>query len=138
MPTYVREDQASISVTINGTKYGDSWKEVEGGNLEADDAKTRPGGMGKEVAVGGPASRDDLTVRTQMSDITALWNGTLEPLVGNARVSVGISWLGPDRSPLGSGTTRQGILKAVNLPDMGDGADVGLYEIVVSCDEVAA
>lgn len=136
--TYIREDQADIRVSLNGLPFGDSWKEAEGGNLEADDAKARPGGMGREVAAGGPASRDDLTVRTNFSDIVAGWHPTFENLVGEGAVRVTLAWLGPNRVPLGTTTTRRGVLKAANVPDMGSGADVGLYEIVVSCDELAA
>jgi hypothetical protein len=136
--TYIREDQAFISVSVEGVPYGGSWTEAEGGNLEADDAKTRPGGMGREVSAGGPASRDDLTVRIQMSDIVALWHPHFENLTGWGRVKVGLAWLGPNRVPLGTGITRVGTVKAPNLPDMGGGSDVGMYELVVSCDEQAA
>lgn len=136
--TLIREDQADISVTVNGTVYGRSWNEVEGGNLEADDAKARAGGMGREYSAGGPASRDDLTVRINMDDQVALWHPVFENLCGWGRVKVALHWLGPDRVPLGSSTTRVGVLKAPNLPDMGGGSDVGLYELVVSCDELAA
>jgi hypothetical protein len=129
---------ASISVSIEGVPYGGSWAEAEGGNLEADDAKARPGGMGREVSAGGPASRDDLTVRTHLTDVTVTWIPTLENLVGNGAARVGIAWLGTNRTPLGSGNTKRGTLKAVNAPDMGSGADVGMLEIVISCDEQAA
>src|SRR3954463_5503004 len=145
---YVREDMASISVSVEGVPYGGSWGEAEGGNLEADDAKGRPGGMGREGSGGGgsarewppgaPASRDDLTVRTHLTDVTATWIPTLENLVGNGAARVGIAWLGTNRTPLGSGITKRGTLKAVNAPDMGSGADVGMLELVISCDEQAA
>lgn len=134
---YVREDMADISVHVDGVQYGDSWATVEGGNLEADDAKTRPGGMGREVSAGGPASRDDLTVTTQFSDIVAGWHGTLEARVGIGRVKVGINYMGTERSPIGRSQTIQGTLKSVATPDMGDGSDVGMYTLVVSCDESA-
>lgn len=136
--TYIREDQAFISVTVEGVPYGGSWTEVEGGNLEADDAKVRPGGMGREVSAGGPAARDDLTVRIHMSDLVALWHPTFENVCGYGRVKVAIAWLGPNRVPLGTGITRVGVVKGPNLPDMGGGSDVGMYELVVSCDELAA
>lgn len=135
---YIREDEADIRVSLEGTPYGDSWKEIEGGNLEADDAKVRPGGMGREVSAGGPASRDDLTVRLPMSDVVALWHPTFENLVGQGTVGVTLAWLNPNRTPTGATTRRRGTLKAANLPDMGGGADPALYEIVVSCDELAA
>lgn len=135
---YIREDQADIRVSLNGLPFGDSWKEAEGGNLEADSAKARPGGMGREKSAGGPASRDDLTVRTNMTDVVATWHPTFEAGVGYAPVRVTLAWLNPDRTPTGMTTTRQGTLKAANLPDVGGGADVALYEIVVDCDELSA
>lgn len=135
---YIREDMADIRVSLNGQPFGDSWKEAEGGNLEADASKARPGGMGREVSAGGPASRGDLTVRTNMTDVTATWVPTFENQVGNGEVKVSLFWLGRDRVPLGTSTTRRGTLKACNPPDMGGGAAVGMFEIVVDCDELAA
>jgi hypothetical protein len=132
---YIREDMADIRVTIDSKTYGDSWKQVSGGNLTADDAKTRPGGMGREVSAGGPASRDDLTVEIQMSDIVATWIPELETKVGNGSMKVSIAWLGQDRAPTGSTHTRTGTVKELNLPDMGGGADVGMLSVVMSCNE---
>lgn len=136
--TYIREDMADIRVALDGVPFGDSWKEAEGGNLEADAAKARPGGMGREVAAGGPASRSDLTVRTNMSDVVATWHPAFENAVGWKDVRVTLAWLNKDRTPTGMTSTRRGVLMAANLPDMGGGGDVALYEIVVSCDELAA
>lgn len=136
--TYIREDMADIRVSLDGVPYGDSWKEAEGGNLEADSAKARPGGMGREVSAGGPSSRTDLTVRTNFSDVVATWHPVFEAGVGWKRVRVTLAWLNPDRTPTGLTTTRGGTLKAANLPDMGGGADIAMYEVVVDCDELAA
>jgi hypothetical protein len=135
---YIREDMADIRVRVNGVPYGDSWRTAEGGNVTADDSKTRPGGMGREVSVGGPASRDDLTVTTQFTDVVATWHPRLEGLVGNAVAEVSINWLNPDRTPTGRGRTIRGTLKEATTPDHGDGADVGMYRLVVSCNELAA
>lgn len=137
--TYIREDQADIRVTVDGVPYGDSWASAEGGNLEADNSKTRPGGMGKEVDVGGPASRDDLTVATQLSDVSAGWVPRLENRVGIGTVKVGVTFLGPERTPAGRPQTRVGILKAVNAPDMdAESSDVAMLELVVGLHEQAA
>ena len=135
---YIREDQADIRVSLNGTPFGDSWNEAEGGNLEADSAKARAGGMGREVSAGGPASRGDLTVRINHSDVVATWLPVFESFVGWGPIRVTLAWLNPDRTPTGTTTTRRGTLKAVNTPDMGGGADVSQFEIVVDCDELAA
>lgn len=73
-----------------------------------------------------------------MTDVVATWHPDFEAHVGTGRIRVTLAWLGNDRVPTGSTTTRTGTLKAANLPDMGGGSDVALYEIVVDCDELAA
>jgi hypothetical protein len=134
----IREDMADISVSIEGQPYGDSWNEAEGGNLSADSQKARAGGMGHEESAGGPASRGDLTVRIEFTDIVATWHPAFEEAVINsASIKVGLAWLGKNRIPLGTSTTRRGTVKEANLPDMGGGASVALYELVVDCDELA-
>lgn len=135
---YIREDMAEIRFWLDGVPYGDSWKSAEGGNLEADDAKTRPGGMGREVAVGGPASRDDVTVAIQLTDVTSNWVSTFENRVGVGAATVGITYLSPDRLPMGRGQTIVGVLKGVTRPDLdSESSDAGLLEVVVSCHEQA-
>jgi hypothetical protein len=135
---FIREDQADIRVWVDNVPYGDSWRTAEGAVLEADGAKTRPGAMGREVSAGGPASRGDLTVTTQFTDVMAAFHPVLESKVGYGRVKVGVSWLRPDRTPTGYGKTVQGTLIRAASPDHGDGSGVGMYTIVVSCDEQAA
>jgi hypothetical protein len=132
---FIREDMATITVMLNNVPYGGSWKEAEGGNLEADVAKARPGGMGYEVSAGGPASRTDLTVRTHLTDLTITWLTDFENECGMGDVNVTFGWLNRRRTALGTTTTRKGILQAVNLPNLGTGADAGLLEIVIDCHE---
>lgn len=134
----IREDQADIHVTVDGKAYGDSWNTAAGGNLEADAQKARAGGMGQEVSVGGPASRQDLTIGINMSDIVATWHPELENKVGHGEVKVSLAWLNQERVPTGVVSTRKGTLQAANLPDMGTGASVARYELVIDCDEQAA
>lgn len=137
--SYIREDQADIRVTLDGVAYGDSWKSAEGGNLEADNAKTRPGGMGRQVDLGGPAERDDLTVAIQLTDANTAWISAFENRVGVGAVKVGITWLGPERTPVGKTHTRVGTLKGVNTPDLdSESSDASLLEIVVGMHEQAA
>jgi hypothetical protein len=134
---FIREDQADIRFWLDDVPYFGSWKTAEGGILEANDSKTRPGAMGKEVSAGGTASRDDLAITTQLTDIVALAHPTLENRTGIGRVRVRVNWLRPDRTPTGTGRTIQGTLKRAAAPDHPDGADVGMYTVIVSCDEQA-
>jgi hypothetical protein len=142
---YITMRQADIYVTIDGlivdgSGSTGSWATAEGGTLTADDTKTRPGGMGNEVSVGGNASRDDLTVTTQWTDLMAGLEQGLENGVGISSVGVQINWLTAAKAPLGQGNKNiTGTLKSVKQPDANTGSsDVGMLTLVISCDEVAA
>lgn len=136
---FLREDQYDIRVTVDGRPLGDSWATAEGGNLEADDSKTRPGGMGRQIALGGPAERDDVTVGVQFSDIVAGWHRWLESRVGVGRVKVGYTFLSAERTPVGPTHTIMGVLKGAAVPDYdADSSSAAMYQIQVSCHEQGA
>jgi hypothetical protein len=132
---FISGDMADLRVSVNGVPYGDSWSEAEGGNLEADVAKVRPGGMGNEKSAGGASSRQDLTVRIPYTDVGAPWAPARVAVNGDGDVTFSAHWLGRNKVPLGTSLTRTGTLQAVNVPDVGDGSAVGLFELVISCDE---
>lgn len=140
---FIRSNQAAISVTLDDVPFNDglSWASADGAGLTANSSKTRPGAMGDEVALGGLASRDDITVQTQLSDVILGWHPTFESRVGVGRVTVGIAFLDANKVPKtgpGSTFTVAGILDAAKLPSMDVGSpDAGMYEIVVSLDQVA-
>jgi hypothetical protein len=141
MDFYIREDQADISVTLDGSPLFGTWATISGGNSTSNDAKTRPGGMGKEVAVGGPPTRADLTVTTQLTDLIAPQHKRVEGRVGKGDVEVTVLWLDPNATAIGgAGFTRKGKLKEATLPNATntDSPAVGMYTLVVSCDEAAA
>jgi hypothetical protein len=138
---YIRDDEANISVKVDGVSYGngDSWVTLSGGKLSAAGFKTRPGGMGHEVEVGGPATRSDVTVTTQADDIIAGQHAKLESLIGRGSAQVAVQFLYIDRSKRAAKFTVKGRLKEASLPDSnGAQPNVGMYTIVVSCDELAA
>jgi hypothetical protein len=135
---WIRDDQADIRVSFEGTPYGDSWKQVAGGNLSADDTKVRPGGMGREQAAGGPASRGDLTVEIPQDDTTVAWIANLEEMVGWGEAKVAVNFLKKPGEPNGVTRNRTGIVKEVNPADMGGGTGVGMLSVVITCDELAA
>jgi hypothetical protein len=138
---YIREDEADIRVSVDGVPYGESWATLSGGELSSNDAKTRPGGMGKEVSVGGPATRSDLTATVQFDEIVAGWHKRLESRVGKGVAEVNITWLDKEGTPIaGSGFKRVGSLKSVAEPPAtnSDSPTVGMYTLVVSCNEQAA
>lgn len=143
---YIREDQADIRLSYREGESGawtplfDSWKSAEGATLEASDAKTRPGGMGRQKALGGPGERDDCTASIQLTDVVLNKHKFLENRTGNLYIKVAYSFLGSDRLPVQgrSAHTIQGVMKSVKLPDVdSEASSAALYQLVVSCDEQA-
>lgn len=132
---YYREDQAHITLKVGTKVYADSWKTFSGGDLTADTQKTRPGGMGDEVDVGGEASRGDVTITRQMTDITAGWKGELEDAVGVAEALVTVKLLNRDKTASVNTETYSGTLKGVNPPDRGGGSAVTMLTVVIGCHE---
>lgn len=136
---YIREDQADIRVTVDGVEYFGSWSTYDGAGLEAQDDKTRPGGMGSQVSVGGPAERDDLECTIAFSDIVSNSHSLLESKVGWARVSIKLGFLGPNKVPTGKSHSVKGILKSAKLPTFdSNGNATSFYSISASLDETAA
>jgi hypothetical protein len=139
---FIRSDQADIYVTINGVQYGGSWATYAGGVLSAADAKTRSGGMGSEVSLGGPASRSDATVTIQLDATVCGWHPTIESYTGRGDVAakVTIQYLNPDKSVMtGAQFSRVGTVKEAALPDSTyENGDAVFYTLVLSLDELPA
>ena len=140
---YIRQDQADIRVSVDGVAYGDgnSWVTVAGGKVTSPGAKTRPGGMGREVEVGGPGTRSNATVTIQNSDIMAAQHATLESKIGRGLARVSIQFLDNYGQAIpGASETLKGILLGAELPDLNGEATgaMGMYTITVGADELAA
>lgn len=58
----IRQDQASVSLTVDGVKLPFIFNRREGGQVTADSSKTFPGGMRPQKAHGGPSTIDDVTL----------------------------------------------------------------------------
>lgn len=136
---FLRSDMADIRLIVDGEPIGDSWATAEGGALESDTQKTRPGAMGDEVDLGGPSSRGDITLTTQFSDVMAVLHKKLENAVRNdAPAIVGWTFLGRGRVALGTTHTVRGVMKSAALPDISSvSPEAGMYTVVVACHEVA-
>jgi hypothetical protein len=143
---YFREDMAQISLSVANEGGGlvsfgaGDWYSFEGGNLENDDSHTRPGGMGLEVSLGGPSSRQDVTLTRPMSDVELGWHKTLElRCQQDAPSHVMVKFLNRLGASQGLGFTVAGTLKSAFLPDMDTGSsDAAMYSVIISCHEALA
>jgi hypothetical protein len=144
----LREDQAFISVQLGGVNALDAedvaitlpglpagWTSLEGGDVEAEDVFTRPGGMRPGINLGGPSKRSDATVKVQYStDFNAIIS-TLEGLAGKRSMAVSWTPLDADMNPNGSTTTITGVLKQVMRPNFDANASaVGFLQLVMGCN----
>lgn len=138
MAYYIRADMADIRVQLDGADVGGMWATYEGGALEADDQKTRPGGMTRQIAIGGPTSRGDVTVTTQFTDLIAAKAKAFENRSGRGKLTVSVTYKNTDGVNSEFKFTRTGIVKSVQIPDVDvNSGDVAFLTVVGSMHEAA-
>jgi hypothetical protein len=139
---YLRQEQADIRFQCDGVNYGDgnSWFSLAGAALTAAGAKTRPGAMGSEVELGGFATRSDATIEIQNSDVMVGQHSTLESKIGKGSCRIAVQYLDNYGNVIpGASFSIKGKLKDAHLPEAHtENAAVGMYTVVVGCDELAA
>lgn len=134
-----RNNEIRVSVTFLGQTRDlgifDTWS---GAEVTADNAKHRRGGMGQQIAVGGPSTIGDLTI-TRDYDLSrdhanAHW---LSGAVGRARVVASKTYLDDDGIAFGPPIVITGVLSGYTQPDSdSDSGDVSMFGIVVNPDGV--
>jgi hypothetical protein len=133
----VRQNEINVTVTYRGEKrsFGifDAW---EGAGVTADNTKHRRGGMGPQVAIGGPVTIEDLTVRRDYDlardNPNAHW---LANAVGRARVVATKQYLDADGLAFGSPIVITGVLIGYVEPNAdSDAGDVAMLELVINPD----
>lgn len=132
-----RNNYITCTVTYRGETrdFGvfDTW---EGGNVTADNTKHRRGGMGPQVAVGGPVTIEDVTVSRDY-DLSrdhqhAHW---LSTAVGRGRATATKIYLDDDGNAFGPPIVITGILIGYNQPASdSDSSDVAMFELVINPD----
>ena len=132
-----RNNRITASVTFNGETRNlgifDTW---EGGNVTADNTKHRRGGMGPQVAVGGPVTIEDVTVSRdydlERDHQHAHW---LSTAVGRGRITATKQYLDDDGNSFGDVIVITGILIGYNQPAAdSDSSDVAMVELVINPD----
>lgn len=142
MPTYLREDQATISVPTLAVALPvvTSWATLQGGDLEAEDSKTRPGGMLPQVNLGGPTTRTDATVTRPYTKELHPFLVPLEAFCGFSVMHITYTIMGPSPTTgklttLGPTVTLTGILKTINRPAWDANATgTAMFSLIMGCD----
>ena len=137
--TFYRDDQTSISVTMDGVLFP-NWDAWTGGNLEADTVKYRTLQAG-EIDLGGVSSRGDLTITVQSSDVViAQWLPAFERANGKRKATAALKFLDADGA-VQHQVIRTGTVKAPNMADMDRSSSSPgrhTFSIVLSLDEIGA
>lgn len=133
----LRGDQFLLHAGINGVNIPStfSWTSMEGGDLEAQNVKTHPGGMLPEQDLGGPTSRTDATMNRNYNAALHAYFVQLENASG--RGSMWMSWtpLDANGNPNGGTVTITGKVKGVKAPGR-DANNTGpaYLSVMMSCD----
>jgi hypothetical protein len=138
---YIREDSCSITVLLAGNdlKLAGLWATAEGGDLEADSQKTRPGGLANQESAGGPASRNDMTATIQLSELTVGVVDKFEDACGKRRMDIKVEFRDPESTAVLDDIHRTGTVKSVATPDMDvNGSAISFLSVVMDCDEKRA
>lgn len=128
-----RQDQYSVSVTVDGIRLG-VWDTLEGGEVDSEETKFKPGGMAPSVSLGGSVEVGNVTV-SRLYDLArdhsiVHW---LLGRVGRAQVVVSKQPLTADAAAYGSPIVYRGILKSVTPPEVDStGSDPSMIELEVT------
>lgn len=133
----LRADQAAVYVAVGGVPLDKGvWTSMDGGDMQATDTKTRPGGMGDEISLGGPRTRTDCTVTRQYTDdVLHPLFPLLESRCGSAGMLVSWTPLDGDGNPTGAKTHGiSGVLKEVMKTKVdANGTEAVFLTLVMSC-----
>ena len=129
---------ALVTVVVDGESLG-TFITKTGGQTEADGQKTRLGGMSDEVALGGPASTENVVVSRVFDTYMQAKAKGLRAKVGLASMSVSYTPLGNNRQPSGPSETYTGILNRVTIPEADDNSsDVAMIELELLTNQAVA
>lgn len=129
----MRQDQWANTVVIDGRALG-VWDTLDGGDVEAEETKYRPGGMQPQISLGGQTGVGNLTLG-RLLDKTD-WDymrSLMQSRVGKAPVTVSRQPLDVDGNPFGRPLVYRGVLQHVT-PGATDSnsSDAQVWEIEVS------
>lgn len=128
-----RQDQYAVTLTINKADWG-TWDKLNGGEIDSEELKYRPGGMGAHVSLGGSVEVGNITVsRLYDKDRDHGHITSLVEKVGKADVVINRQLLDVDGNAYGSHIVYTGKLKTVTLPEVdSESSDAGLIELEIT------
>lgn len=132
-----REDQYNVTVSVtlrNETRDFGTFDTCEGGEVDSEETKYWPGGLGQQISLGGRRSVGNVTVGRLYDLARDHPNmGWLAGGVGKADVTVTKTSIDPDGNAFGRPLVYRGKMKQLTPPDHdSESSDAAVYEIEVS------
>lgn len=125
-----REDTTLVTLRVDDVDFG-VWDKKTGGNADSEEQKYPPGGMAKEVSLGGRQTHENITLSREFDwgrDLPSL--GYLLDRRGKAGITIGQQFLDIDGNARSNPLTATGTLKSVQPPDHDStGSDAALIEL---------
>jgi hypothetical protein len=88
MPETIREDQASVSLSIDGRPCPFLFQKRSGGKIGSSGSKTLPGAMQPQAAHGGPQEIEDVTLEFEfVPSRDNAYLQSIKPRVGKGRAN---------------------------------------------------
>lgn len=111
-----REDQYSVSATLNGVNLG-VFDKMDGGDVDSDEVKYKPGGLAGELTLGGTVSVSNITLsRLFVLERDLPLVPVLNAAAGSGDMVISKQSLDVDKNAFGAPTVYSGKLKTVKLP----------------------
>lgn len=130
----LRQNTWANTVTVDGKSLG-VWDTLEGGEIDSEESRYRPGGMAPQVSLGGVPTTGNVTLGRllERGRDWDLMRRIAATRVGKAAVTVHRQPLDRDGNPWGRPMIYRGVLKTVTPPDTdSDSDDAAVWQIVVT------
>jgi hypothetical protein len=131
-----RQDQYAVTLTVDGNDLG-IWDKLEGGEVDSEESKYKPGNMGAHISLGGSVEVGNITVSRlydlNRDHIGALGIHWLISRVGKGNCVVNRQPLDTDGNAFGTPLVYTGKLKTVSPPEVdSESADAALLECEIT------
>lgn len=137
-----RQDQYSVTLTLtlnNETLSLGIWDKFDGGEVDSEETRYRPGAMGAEISLGGFVTVGNVTLSKlfdQAADLPRL--GKMLLWVGRAQATAIKQPLSVTGVPVGKALKYQGTLKRVSPPAAdSESSAPGLIEVELTSPQVS-
>lgn len=144
IPAPTREDTHVLTLTVDrgpavGAKSTGIWDKKDGGEIDSDENKYKPGAMAQEISLGGTVTVGNVTFSRYYDwirdDSLLPW---LKNGVGKARGALGVQMLDVNGAPQGALMTYGGTLKTLTPPELDSTSnDAAIWSMEFTCDSVS-